>query len=102
MLNWYRRVLLEMRRSRDEFEAARQEFHVARAEFTNTLDVWSSKERLRDGDYDKKLALHCEKLQQLGTEHVEKALEETSKSMLDMVWQLVPADKNLLEFTVLI
>jgi len=94
MLDRYRRVLLEMRRSRDEFEAARQEFYMARVEFTNTLDVWSSRERLRDGDYDKKLTHHCERLQQLGTEHVDKALEETRKSMSEMVWPLAPSDKN--------
>jgi len=95
MLDRYRRVLLEMRRSRDEFEAARQEFYMARVEFTNTLDVWSSRERLRDGDYDKKLSHHCERLRQLATEHVDKALEETRKSMSEMVWLLAPSDKNL-------
>jgi len=94
MLDRYRRVLLEMRRSWDEFEAARQEFYMARAEFTNTLDVWSSKERLRDRDYNKKLAHHCERLRQLGTEHVDKALEETRKSMSEMVWLLAPSDKD--------
>ena len=94
MLNRYRRVLLEMRRSRDEFEAAREEFQMARAEFTNTLDVWSSKERLRDGEYDKKLALHRERLQKLGTQHVDKALEETRKSMAEMVWPLASSYKN--------
>jgi len=94
MLSRYRRVLLEMRRSRDEFEAAREEFQTARDEFTNTLDVWSSKERLRDRDYDKKLVLHCEKLQKLGTQHVFKALEETSKSMSEMVWLIPSSNKN--------
>jgi hypothetical protein len=83
-----------MRRSRDEFEAAREVFQMARAEFTNTLSFWGSKERLRDGEYDKKLAKHCERLQNLGTQHVEKALKETSRSMPEMVWPLASSDKN--------
>jgi predicted nucleotidyltransferase component of viral defense system len=83
-----------MRRSRDQFEAAREEFQRARAEFTNTLDVWSSKERLRDGDYDKKLTIHRETLQKLGTQHVDKALEEAISSMSEMVWPLASSEKK--------
>ena len=85
MLNRYRRVLLEMRRSRDDFEAAREQFQKARAQFTNTLDLWSSKERLRDHEYETKLAQQCAILQKVGTQHVLKALEETRKSVSEMV-----------------
>ena len=94
MLNPYRRVLLEMRRSRDEFEAAREKFQTARAEFTNMLNVWNSKELLRDREYNQKLARHCETLQKLGSQHVDKALEETHKLMSEMVWPLLSSDKN--------
>ena len=94
MLNLYRRVLLEMRRGRDEFEAAREKFQTARLEFTNTLNVWSSQELLRDRDYNEKLARHCETLQKLGSQHVKKALEETRKSMSEMVWPLPLSDEN--------
>jgi response regulator RpfG family c-di-GMP phosphodiesterase len=85
MLNWYRRVLLEMRRSRDDFEAAQEQFQMARVEFTSTLDIWSGKEQQRDRDYDKKLAQYCATLQKFGTQHVLKTLEETSKSSSEMV-----------------
>jgi hypothetical protein len=83
-----------MRRSRDEFEAAREKFQMERAEFTNTLDVWSSKERLRDRDCDTKLAHHCKTLQKLGAQHIDKVLEETSKSMSEMVWPFPSFDTN--------
>ncbi len=91
-----------MRRSRDEFEAAREEFQRARAEFTNTLDVWSSEERQCDHDYNDKLAHHCKTLKMIGTQLVDKALEETSKSMSEMVWQLPSPVKKLTELIVLI
>jgi len=94
MPNRYRRVLLEMRRSRDEFEAAREEFQRARAEFTNTLGVWSSQERLRDLHYNSELARRCKILQKLGPQHIDTALQETSKYMSELVWPFPSSDKN--------
>jgi hypothetical protein len=90
----HRRVLLELRRSRDELEAAREEFHHARAEFTKTLDVWGLEEKRRDMEYDKKLGQTIGRLQAIGSQCVQKALKETSKTMFEMVWLLSPFDQN--------
>jgi len=94
MLNRHRRVLLEMRRSRDEFETARNEFQMARAEFTSTLQVWTSQERFRDNDSNKKLALHLETLQKLGTLRLSEVGKEMSKTMSEMVCRLRSSNKD--------
>jgi hypothetical protein len=76
-----RRVLLEMRRSKHEFELARDEFQRVRAEFINTLDVWSQEERRRDIEYDQKLNQSIQRLRDVGEQSVHKAIEETIRNM---------------------
>ena len=74
-----------MRRTKNELETAREEFQRARAEFTNTLDTWSREERRRDVDYNKKLALSVRKLQAIGGQYVQRAIDETTRVMSETV-----------------
>jgi hypothetical protein len=84
----HRRVLLEIRRTKNELELARKEFQRARAEFTNTLNTWSREERRRDADYNKKLDLGVQRLQAIGGKYAQKAIDETMRVMSETVRML--------------
>ena len=84
----HRRVLLELRRTNNELERAREEFQRARAEFTNTLDTWSREEQRRDADTNKKLDLSVQRLQAIGGQCVQKAIDETIRVMSETVRML--------------
>ena len=87
-----RRVLLEIRRSRVDLEAAREAFHRARAEFTDTLDAWQAEEELRFMECHRQLNQRSQRLKDIGNRCVVKALDETRKSMLELVWLSLRSD----------
>ena len=92
ILHCKRRVLLEIRRSRSDLEAAREAFHRARAEFTDILDVWQAGEELRLLEYHRQLGQRSQRLRDIGNQCVLKALDETRKSMLELVWLSLHSD----------
>ena len=72
-----RRVLLEMRRTKNELEVAREKFQLARTEFTNTLNTWSCDEQQQDLTYNQMLASGMKNIRDSASKHIKTALDDT-------------------------